>query len=206
MSEPRATAVAVEPVVPGIWRWGVRDDRIAFRSDAYAVGAQGEAVLIDPLPLAEEALDSLGPVRAICLTAGNHQRAAWRLREALGVPVLVPREAHGLEGEPDAEYAPGDALPGGLRALDGAGPAFVHCALWLESRRALFLGDLLCREADEGLAFVPSKHQDDPAGSRQSVGRLLELPVEVVCPSHGLPVTERGAEAMAEALRAGGAG
>jgi hypothetical protein len=78
MSEPTTFADRVETVVPGILHWTVQDDRIDFRSEAYALSAPGGLVLVDPLPLSESALASLGKVAAICLTAGGHQRSSWR--------------------------------------------------------------------------------------------------------------------------------
>ncbi|MCI0574325.1 MAG: MBL fold metallo-hydrolase, partial [Myxococcaceae bacterium] len=71
MSEPRAHATRTVEVVPGIRRWSVRDDRIGGAdSEAYAVlDDDGAVVLVDPLPLSEGALNALGPVTAIVLTA-----------------------------------------------------------------------------------------------------------------------------------------
>ena len=68
MSEPNAVAETVEEVVAGVWRWHVWDDRIDFESDAHAVSDEGGTVLIDPLPLQENALKKLAPIIAICLT------------------------------------------------------------------------------------------------------------------------------------------
>ncbi len=61
MTEPRAVAASLEEVVPGVRRWFVADDRIGGNeADAHAVAADGGVVLLDPLPLAEEALAELG--------------------------------------------------------------------------------------------------------------------------------------------------
>ena len=79
MSEPRAIARQVAEVVPGLWHWHVWDDRIQQETHAHAVSDASGRVLIDPLPLAPEALRSLEPVTAICLTAACHQCTAPRL-------------------------------------------------------------------------------------------------------------------------------
>jgi len=73
-------------------------------------------VLIDPLPLAAAAVEAIGAVAAIVLTAPSHQRSAWRLRHATGAPVHAPQGAVGLLEAPDAHYGRGDRLPGDLRA------------------------------------------------------------------------------------------
>src|SRR5581483_6416996 len=68
VSEPQAIAQSLEEVVPGVWHWHVSDERIGgFISAAHAVRSDEGVVLIDPLPLAAEAMSRLGEVSAICL-------------------------------------------------------------------------------------------------------------------------------------------
>lgn len=191
-------------VVPGIHRWTVEDDRIGgVSSDAYAVVSEDGAItLIDPLPIAEEALRKLGRVEAIVLTAGNHQRAAWALRKTFSAPVWAPENAHGLEDVPDATYTAGDTLPGGLMAYLTPGPAHVMFTLWREQPRSVvFVSDLLSHDEPGTPRFVASEHQDDPARTRASVRRILEhLPVEAVLFAHGDPILHDGAAALRQAL------
>ncbi|OJH41370.1 MBL fold metallo-hydrolase [Cystobacter ferrugineus] len=204
MSQPKKRARRTEQVVPGIHRWSVEDDRIGgVHSEAYAVVSEDGAVtLIDPLPIAPDALSALGRVEAIVLTAGNHQRAAWSLRKTFGAPVWAPLDAHGLEDSPDATYTNGDNLPGGLMAYHTPGPAEVMFTLWKERPRSVvFLSDLLTHDEEGTPRFVDSQYQDDPARTRVSVRRILEhLPVEVVCFAHGRPILEDGAAALRQAL------
>ncbi|WNG21306.1 MBL fold metallo-hydrolase [Cystobacter fuscus] len=204
MSQPKKRARRTEQVVPGIHRWSVEDDRIGgVHSEAYAVVSDDGAVtLIDPLPIAADALNALGRVEAIVLTAGNHQRAAWSLRKTFGAPVWAPVNAHGLEDSPDATYTNGDNLPGGLVAYHTPGPAEVMFTLWKERPRSVvFLSDLLTHDEQGTPRFVDSQYQDDPARTRASVRRILEhLPVEVVCFAHGRPILHDGAAALRQAL------
>ena len=203
MSEPSRTAARVERVAPGILHWTVPDDRIGFRSDAYAVAAEGGTVLVDPLPLSERALRSLGDVTAIVLTIQSHQRSAWRYRERFGAKVHAPAGAEGLEEEPDAWYEEGAALPGGLRALHASGPCDASFALVLDGRRrapVAFTGDLVTREGSGGFEFVPDRYQDAPRETRESVRRLAEERIAVVCPGHGAPLRKGGRAALAAAL------
>ena len=189
--------------MPGIRHWTIHDERIDFRSESYAVEVDGRWVLIDPLPLAETALERFGPVAAIWLTGGFHQRAAWRLRQRFRVPVHVPIGAQGLDERPDWEYTDGARIGKGLVALHRPGPTAPHYVFLLEregGRAALFCADLLMRAGDGPFAFVPDEHQDDPAGTRESVRRLLELDVDLLCPAHGEPALEDGTEAMRKAL------
>ncbi|HEX9400090.1 MAG TPA: MBL fold metallo-hydrolase [Anaeromyxobacter sp.] len=203
MSEPSRTAARVERVAPGILHWTVPDDRIGFRSDAYAVEGDGGTVLVDPLPLSERALASLGAVSAIVLTIQSHQRSAWRYRARFGAKVHAPAGAEGLEEEPDAWYEDEAALPGGLRALHAPGPCDASYALLLGGgRRApvAFVGDLVTREGSRALAFVPDRYQDAPRATRESVRRLAEERIAVLCPGHGAPLRKGGRAALAAAL------
>jgi hypothetical protein len=123
MTEPKAKATQVEPVLPEVWRWHVRDDRLrGHESDAYALVDVGRVILIDPLPIAPEKLGELGKVESIVLTASCHQRSAWRFRKHFGARVYAPEGAAGLEEKADFTYSGGDLLPGGLMAFHAPGP------------------------------------------------------------------------------------
>jgi glyoxylase-like metal-dependent hydrolase (beta-lactamase superfamily II) len=204
VSEPRRAATTVEPVLPSLLHWTVDDDRIGWRSDAYALVRRGSSVLVDPLPLAPRALSALGRVSAIVVTIQSHQRSAWRYRRRFGVEVHAPRGAEGLEEEPDHWYDDGAELPGGLRAIHAPGPCDASFALVAKRRgqsAILFVGDLLMRGEDGPLEFVPARYQDAPRRTRTSVRALARLNADVVCPGHGAPIVGGGADALREALR-----
>src|SRR5919109_2523883 len=155
MSEPRAVADRIEEVVPGVWTWSVHDERIDFVSTAHAVAGPDGVVLIDPLPLASAALADLGDVSAICLSAGTHQRSAWRLRRELGVPVQAPALSRLIDEEPDARYADGDELPAGLRAVFTPGAGTTQHTFLLERGGGIaFVPDLLTHVPQRGLRLV----------------------------------------------------
>src|SRR5207248_2680438 len=142
-----------EEVVPGVWHWHVADERIGgYISAAHAVRADGGVVLVDPLPLAEEALSRLGDVSAVCLTTSSHQRSAWRLRRELGVGVWAPAASREVEEEPDERYSERDALPAGLRPIftPGAGTT-QHSLLLNREGGVLFTPDLFVRPPGEAL-------------------------------------------------------
>jgi glyoxylase-like metal-dependent hydrolase (beta-lactamase superfamily II) len=204
MSEPKAVAETLEEVVPGIWRWHVLDERIDAESDAHAVSDRTGTVLIDPLPLREEALKRLEPIIAICLTAACHQRSAWRYRRNFGVKVYAPEGCRAMDEEPDVRYRAGEMLPGGLKAVHTPGPEHAHYAFWRErSPSVLFCPDLVMREDGGDLAFIPAEYHDDPGATRESVQRLLDLPFEVLCMDHGAPVTTNPHAALRKLLGQG---
>jgi hypothetical protein len=203
MSEPQARAESVEPVVPGVYRWHVADERLGGReSDAYAVVEDGRVVLVDPLPVDERLLAALGRVEAIVLTAANHQRSAWRLRERLRVPVYGPEGGRGYERAPDHLYSGGDLLPGGLTAFHAPGPSEAMHVLWRARPVAVaFLSDLVVRAGDGPVAFLPAARQEAPHRARASLRRLLDdLPFTAACLAHGAPLTERAREALVRVL------
>jgi glyoxylase-like metal-dependent hydrolase (beta-lactamase superfamily II) len=187
VSEPTATARSASRALPDVWHWTVHDERIDFRSDAWAVEDPGGALLIDPLPLDPTALEELGPVQAILLTAACHQRAAWSLRGRLSVPVWAPEDAQGLEEPPDRTFVDGDLLPGRIRARAMHGPTNPHYVFFHAGRAGLtaFCGDLLMTDGGEGYVAIPDEHQEDPARTREAIEELAGIDPETLCPAHG---------------------
>lgn len=190
MTEPQAIADRVEQVARGVWQWHVHDERIDFISSAYAFASDEGTVLIDPLPLAEAALGELGDVHAICLTAGSHQRSAWRLRRELGAPVWAPTLSRELEESADVRYGAGDVLPGGLAAYFTPGAGTTQHTLLLADRGIAFVPDLLLRPEGGELEILPSKYAHDPDEQRRSIEKVLELPFSILCLAHGGPITD----------------
>jgi glyoxylase-like metal-dependent hydrolase (beta-lactamase superfamily II) len=188
-------------VVPGVLHWTLLDDRIKVRSDAHAVVVEGRTVLIDPLPLDEPALARLGTVDAICLTGSFHQRAAWRYRRQCTARVYAPQGARGLEEQPDVWYGKGDRLPGGLRAIHAPGPTDAHFAFHAaRGRGVLFCSDSLMHFG-RSVRFIPSKYQDNPALTRRSVRRFLDLSFSTLCFNHGSPLARGAKAAIRDALK-----
>ncbi|HEY3051265.1 MAG TPA: hypothetical protein VGJ40_06010 [Gaiellaceae bacterium] len=191
MSEPSAVAERAEEVVPGVWSWSVHDDRIDFVSTAHAVSDGERVTLIDPLPLAPDALAELGQVEAICLTAGTHQRSAWRYRRELEAKVYAPELSRLIDEEPDVRYGDGDELPGDLRAVftPGAGTT-QHTFLLDRDGGIAFVPDLFAHVPGRGLKIVGEEYMPDPAEARRSIEKLLDLPFSILCLAHGSAFTD----------------
>jgi hypothetical protein len=204
VSEPRAVAQGAWEVVPGLWHWNLDDERIGgFIGASHAVTTGEGTVLIDPHPLAENALAGLGEVAAIVLTASVHQRASWRLRRELGIAVWVPAATREAEEEPDERYSEGDRLPGGLEAMFTPGAGTTQHTLLDRQRAAAFVSDLLVRPRGGRVALLSEDLAHDPAQLRETVEtRLLALDVEILCLGHGQPVTDNPKSALRAALGA----
>lgn len=125
----------------------------------------------------------------------------------LGTKVYAPRGAEHLAENPDATYRPGSRLPGGLRAIHAPGPTDAHYALRTgRGKGIVFCGDLLMNLPGEGLRFIASEYQDDPARTRRSVRQLLEQRFRVLCFSHGAPASSGIRKALADLLKKDRAG
>jgi glyoxylase-like metal-dependent hydrolase (beta-lactamase superfamily II) len=203
VSEPTTVAETVHEVVPGVWSWSIHDERIDFVSTAHAVSDAEGTILIDPLPLDEGALAELGDVQAICLTAGTHQRSAWRYRRELGVKVWAPALSRLIDEEPDVRYTEADELPGGVRAVftPGAGTT-QHTFLLDRGGGIAFVPDLFVNVPERGLAIAGEEEMPDPDQARRSIHKLLDLPFAILCLDHGAPLTEEPKAAIRALLDA----
>lgn len=192
MTEPREIAPAAEEVVPGLWHWRISNSNIGgHTSSSQALLTRDGLVLVDPVRLDDAALGALPRPTATLLTARCHQRAAWRYRRELGAEVWLPEDAAAADEEPDHTYADGDRLPGGLEAFRTPGPEWPHyCFLSRGDPGILFCSDLLSADDTGMLQFVDPAFHEDPAATRASVEKLLDLPFGVLCLDHGAPITD----------------
>jgi glyoxylase-like metal-dependent hydrolase (beta-lactamase superfamily II) len=200
VSEPTTVASLSEEVVPGVRRWSIHDERINFVGAAYAVTTDDGVVMIDPLPLEDEALAELGRVEAIVLTCGSHQRSAWRYRRELGAEVYAPALAKEIEEEPGARYGEGDALPAGLQPVFTPGAGTTQHTLLLGDPKVAFVPDMLVETPEGRVATLASRWMYDPEQARRSVEKLLDLDFDVLCLAHGGAVTEDAKDAVRGAL------
>ena len=201
MTEAPAVAESAEEVVPGIWHWSISDERLGgFAGDSYAVAGESGVVLVDPHRLAPEALDRLGPVEAIVLSNGSHQRSAWRLRRELGAPVHAPALSKEIDEEPDARYGDGDELPGGLHAVFTPGAGTTQHTL-LRGDVAI-VPDVLLGIPGRGIQLVPEEYAHDVEEARRSAEKILDLPFSVLLLAHGGPVTDDPKAQIRQALEA----
>jgi glyoxylase-like metal-dependent hydrolase (beta-lactamase superfamily II) len=200
VSEPKTIASEVEEIVPGVLRWAIHDERIDFLGAAYAVTTEDGVVMIDPLPLDDEALASVGTVEAIVLTCGSHQRCAWRYRRELETKVYAPALAKEIDEEPDTRYSDGDTLPGSLHAIFTPGAGTTQHTLLLDDPKVAFVPDMLVETPEGRVAMLASRWMYDPEEARRSVEKLLELDFDVLCLAHGSAVTEGVKDALRGAL------
>src|SRR5918995_2669866 len=160
---------------------------------SYAVDDGERLLLLDPLGPPGD-IEELGAERetAIVLTCPWHARDARDLAERIVVPLYVPPPDGGdPDPVPGHVFRAGDRLPVGVEAFPGMEPN--DLVLWIESRRALVVGDTLI-DRGNGLEFpVDWANKGVPAEQiLEALRSLLELPVELVLATHGGP-TDRAA-------------
>jgi glyoxylase-like metal-dependent hydrolase (beta-lactamase superfamily II) len=183
----------------GVWHWEASHPDWKPGADwgpvvsSYAIDDGERLLLFDPLAppsLVDEIAAGRQP--AVVLTCPWHVRDAQSLVERLGAPVFVPPPD---EGDPNPVagqvFRSGERLPVGVEAFPGMEPN--DLVLWIESRKALVVGDTLI-DRGKGLEFPVdwANKGVPPEEIRESLLPLLELPVELVLATHGSP-TDRPA-------------
>ena len=183
----------------GVWHWEAPHpdwkpgEEWAELVSSYAIDDGERLLLFDPLAPPSE-IDELATGRetAIVLTTPWHARDAAGLAGRLGALLYVPPPDEGDPNPVEGEvFRAGDRLPVGVEAFPGMETN--DLVLWVESRRALIVGDTLI---DRGNGFeFPADWANKGVPPEQildSLRPLLELPVELVLPTHGAP-TDRAA-------------
>ena len=203
---------------PGVWHWQSPhpdwDDEQWWPQlvSSYGVELGDDFLLFDPLSVPDELRER---ATAVILTAPYHERDAERLALPVHTPPadtwqdwvmkfgVDPNQVRGMVSDDLAWLAAGEGE--GHFHDPGSWPFDIHAyagredndlVLWLPSVHAIVTGDSLF-DFGHGLDIQLGgrKHvtRDDVA---QRLRPLLNLPVEVVLPAHGLP-TDRAALEMA---------
>ena len=161
---------------------------------SYAIDDGERLLLFDPLALPPE-IDELAASRetAVVLTCPWHERDARSLVERLGAAAFVPSPEEGEPIERRQLFSAGDRLPVGVEAFPGREPN--DLVLWVENRRAVVVGDTLVdrgRGLELPVTWLPEGVTRDQVV--EALRPLLELPVELVLPTHGAPADRAALE------------
>ena len=196
---------------PGVWTWtaphpdwkpedgGPNGWEREVRSYAYDAGEA--LVLVDPLfpPSLVDELASAKDV-VVVLTVPWHQRSTQDVVERLVAHVYaVNPDAEGLAAAA-TPYAVDETLPGGVEAKRGLYPD--EAILWIPEHAALVMGDAVLG-TDGGVRPAPASWLPEgtsPEALVDILRPLLDLPVELLLPTHGDPVVEDAAGTLRRAL------
>ena len=169
---------------------------------SYAYAADDVLVLFDPMSPPDEIVDvAEGRPVSILLTTNWHQRSSVDLAVGLGATVYAPAEKIEEVEAPALPYRLGDMLPGGVEPQVGGHPE--EATLWIPAQRALVVGDVVLG-GERGVRIQLDLWLAEgltPAALRERLRPLLELPVELLLPTHGDPV-EGGRAVLGRALTA----
>jgi glyoxylase-like metal-dependent hydrolase (beta-lactamase superfamily II) len=171
-------------------------------------------LVIDPLVPADEAarfwraldrdVKRAGGQVHVLITVFWHTRSTADLVARYGARVWAPTRARAVverrAGVVSDVFTPGDALPGGVEALETARSNEV--VYWLPGPRAVVPGDVILGDDDDGVRLCPDSWLPGSTGQaelRASLQPLRELAAEKVLVSHGEPVL-RGARQALERL------
>jgi hypothetical protein len=190
----------VQEIASGLRRWTSRHDHWEEDVASLAVETDDGLVLIDPLNVPRE----LGKPDHVLVTVywhGRHTSDAGAAQVWASTRSARPLGSRGI-GVTDA-FRAGDELPGGIQAFQTARSAEV--AYWLPEQRSVVVGDVLLgagakpRATEDPLRLCPegwlgkATHED----LKDSLRPLLDLPVERVLVSHGVPILSEGKRALA---------
>jgi glyoxylase-like metal-dependent hydrolase (beta-lactamase superfamily II) len=168
---------------------------------SYALDTGDALVLFDPLVEAAR-LEELADGRSvsIVLTCHWHRRSSAELVEALGAVVHAPAtKTRDIELRID-NYGFGDPLPGGVEPQPGGYSD--EFTLWIPSHAALVTGDVFLG-GEQGFRVQPDSWLAEElthALLRERLRPLLELPVEVLLPTHGDPVADGAHDTLRAAI------
>ena len=204
----------LEQLRPHLWRWTAPHPDWSPQADWHqevacaAIVRDQEFVLVDPLaPPGDDAerfwravdrdVEHHGAPHVV-LTNPWHIRSTAEVVERYAGTRVWAYEPGNVELVTD-RFRDGDALPGGLVPFGARWEP--EAVLWSAEHRALISGDVILG----GPRLLPASWLSGGvtlADVRAALAPLLELPVELILPAHGEPVTEDAAAALARALSA----
>jgi glyoxylase-like metal-dependent hydrolase (beta-lactamase superfamily II) len=201
-----ACADELQAVSDTLFHWSVFDPACKCEVGSIAVKVASGLVVVDPVPLADEAWAELtagAPLRAILLTNGNHVRNAEALRKKCAVPIVTALHAHKAVAPlvPDVTLLDNELIYGASAIpIPGATPGETA---FLFAGGVLALGDAVINlDSEKGLELLPDKYCEDPRENRRSLARLLDLEFHTLTFAHGLPVTQQAREKLRALLAA----
>jgi hypothetical protein len=215
---------SMQKLSDGLWRWTARHPEwhpgeFGAEVACFAAQADGTALLIDPLlppdpdPVFEVVEGMLGDRLAILISIPYHVRSSeelWkRYRNDAEVTIHGHKAAAKRLKSKSAfkEIDPGAPLPGGVTAHTIGKPRRYEMPLHVPSHDALVFGDAVA-ETDGRLVMWASDKVNDKVATfyaerfAPTLEPLLELPFDVVLPTHGQPLLTNGKPALRKALKA----
>jgi len=167
----------------------------ALKAELYSasLGTPDGTYVIDPIPLAREALCELispNSVAGIIVTNGNHHRASGKFAEKFSVPLFGRTEAFQKNATRELKrIIDGEEISEGLRVIGIEGAAEGEIALHYAPDGGTFIiGDALINFEPHGFSFLPPKYCSNQKEMRRSLRKLLDYNAERMLFAHGAPI------------------
>jgi hypothetical protein len=188
----------------GLFVWQAYDPKV--KADLFSSGLVTPAgvLIVDPIPLAESALDELqrtSAIAGIVLTNSNHVRASLEFAKLFSAPLFAHRESLGKAKVAFAEVGNGDTICAAVDiiAIDGAAPGEI--ALHYPSNNGtLIVGDALINFEPHGFSLLPKKYCSDEKKMRRSLRKLLAVKSERMLFAHGTPILSGATDRLQQLL------
>jgi glyoxylase-like metal-dependent hydrolase (beta-lactamase superfamily II) len=202
-----------EQLAPGLHRWVTFYPGWGHDVASVLIEQDDRIVLVDPLVPADRKpaaafRRSLGAAAAgatgfdVVVTLHYHRRSAPDLAARYDARLWAPAGSVARLRVPvDVPYGPGDALPGALVAHPSGRDD--ELVLWHRPTGALISGDVLLGGVRKPYRVCPPSWLPDGvtrADVARSLAPLLALPVELLVPLHGPPVTADAHAVLTAAL------
>lgn len=186
----------MQEILPGVFHWTTFHEGIGEYVHSCYVCATEPAVVIDPRVPAQglEWFEQRAVPRHAYLTNRHHYRHSGRFAARFGTRVWCHRDGlhEFTRGEQVQPFSHGDALPGGIAALEVGVLCPEETALYIPSAGGILaIGDAIVRYGDQ-LGFVPDAYMgDDPNGVKRGLRevflRHLERDFDHLLFAHGKP-------------------
>lgn len=212
----------MKELAPGLWQWTRTHPEWHPKGfgdvvSSYALLDDAGLVIVDPLLEGEDdpelaTLESkaTGTVR-ILITMPYHVRSAepiWkrlRARHDIGIYGHANSTSRLADASGFTALEGGETLAGGIRAHSFGSPRRAELPFELPSHRAIAFGDVVVETGEGALRVWAQGSAKEPWWSERFIPTLrplAELDIERVLVTHGDPVVQQGARALAKALAA----
>ena len=196
----------------GLACWEIYDAVSKVQLHASAVRVGRRLFFVDPIPLEEDALDTLtedAVPAGIVLTNANHARAAAAFRRQYELSVWMHEAAAAAVGLTVDETIPaggGTVFDGVLEAIPLPGAVAGEIALYRAARASsdgggvMIVGDALVNLPTHGFSVLPDKYCADPKALRRALAGLLDWEFEILLFAHGEPIMSDARERLVAML------
>ena len=196
-------ASEVEPVSPGIFIWRFYDPSVKADLFSTVLETASGAYLIDPIPLAPEAVASLArrvKIAGIIVTNENHERAAAQFAGKFKVPVYLDAALASATGLPSAAVF--QDLVADLTTVEiEGGPAGEIAIHFAGSDGTMIIGDALINFEPYGFALLPAKYCSNFKVMRRSLAKLLDYSFDRMLFAHGMPILSQARQRLEQLLK-----